>query len=185
MGGALRSVLQTNKISNMKSFLLTSATSKSNVTVLLAAIAMLLLSTAVLKAQSPNLLVTTETHINGKGFKGYMVTVYEDLLGNGDFTPIDQYMASSSKMRFDMKYNSAYMLDFATPDDLHYTAQFDTHMAASKTTEDREFEIDIDFGKLDINEYPNTIEIVNFDEEAQNFAFLRLLDAKVQQADIK
>ena len=81
-----------------------------------------------------------------------------------------------------MKYNSAYMIDFATPADLHYTVQFDTHMDTDKTAPDREFEIDIDFAKLDINEYPNTIEMVNFNDNTENFAFMPTIDAKVQQA---
>jgi len=169
----------------MKNFLLTSTHSKSNLIVLISAIAVMLFASAKINAQESNLLVTTETHINGKAFKSYMVTVFEDLLGNGDFSPIDQYMASSSKMRFDMKYNSAYMLDFATPADLHYTVQFDTHLSPSQTAEDRDFEIDIDFSKLDINEYPNAIEMVNFNEEVQNFAFKPMLDTKVQQAAVK
>lgn len=166
----------------MKSILLTSASNKLNLVILISVIAVMLLATGKINAQNSTLVVTTESHINGKAFKGYMVTVYEDLQGNGDFTPIDQFMANSSKLNFEMKYNSAYMIDFATPADLHYTAQFDTHMATAKTTQDRDFEIDIDFSKLDVNEYPNTIEMVSFNDEAQNFAFKPLVDAKVQQA---
>lgn len=169
----------------MKSLLLTSSHSKTNLIVLISALSIFLFSAATIHAQNTNLYVTTETHINGKAFEGYMVTVYEDLMDIGDFTPIDQYMATSSKMRFDMKYNSAYMIDFATPADLHYTVQFDTHMATSKTTEDRDFEIDVDFSKLDVNEYPNTIELVSFNDNAQDFAFKPLVDAKVQQADVR
>ena len=167
----------------MKNLLLIPTHSKSNLAVLLSAIALMLLSFGNAKAQKGNLLVTTETHINGKAFKGYMITVYEDLMGNGDFSPIDQFMCNSSKQNFNMKYNSAYMLDFATPADLHYTVQFDTHNA--KTDDDREFEIDIDFSKLDINEYPNTIEMVSFNDNVQDFAFKTLVDSKVQQAAVK
>jgi hypothetical protein len=165
--------------------LLTSAHSKLNTAILVLAIAMMLFSSGKINAQNTNLYVTTETHINGKAFKGYMVTVYEDLQGNGDFSPIDQYMATSGKNRFDMKYNSAYMIDFATPADLHYTVQFDTHMSIAQTAEDRDFEIDVDFSKLDVNEYPNTIEMVSFNDEEQNFTFRPLVDAKVQQAAVK
>ena len=167
----------------MKNLLLTSAPSKTNLAIVVSAIALMLLSFGKANAQKGNLLVTTETHINGKAFKGYMITVYEDLMGNGDFSPIDQFMCNSSKQNFNMKYNSAYMLDFATPADLHYTVQFDTHNA--KTDDDREFEIDIDFSKLDINEYPNTIEMVSFNDNVQDFAFKTLVDSKVQQAAVK
>jgi hypothetical protein len=167
----------------MKNILLTSAHNKSNTAILILAIVLMLLSFGNANAQKGNLLVTTETHINGKAFKGYMITVYEDLMGNGDFSPIDQFMCNSSKQNFNMKYNSAYMLDFATPADLHYTVQFDTHNA--KSDEDREFEIDIDFSKLDINEYPNTIEMVSFNDNVQDFAFKTLVDSKVQQAAVK
>lgn len=167
----------------MKNLLLIPTHSKSNLAILVSAIALMLLSFGNANAQKGNLLVTTETHINGKAFKGYMITVYEDLLSNGDFTPIDQFMCNSSKQNFNMKYNSAYMLDFATPADLHYTVQFDTHNA--KTDEDREFEIDVDFSKLDIYEYPNTIEMVSFNDNVQDFAFKTLVDTKVQQAAVK
>ena len=167
----------------MKNILLLPLHSKSNLALLISVIALMLLSYGNANAQKGNLLVTTETHINGKAFKGYMITVYEDLMGNGDFSPIDQFMCNSSKQNFNMKYNSAYMLDFATPADLHYTVQFDTHNA--KTDDDREFEIDIDFSKLDINEYPNTIEMVSFNDNVQDFAFKTLVDSKVQQAAVK
>ena len=167
----------------MKNILLIPTHSKSNLAILISVIALMLLSFGNANAQKGNLLVTTETHISGKAFKGYMITVYEDLMGNGDFSPIDQFMCNSSKQNFNMKYNSAYMLDFATPADLHYTVQFDTHNA--KTDDDREFEIDIDFSKLDINEYPNTIEMVSFNDNVQDFAFKTLVDSKVQQAAVK
>ncbi len=167
----------------MKNILLIPTHSKSNLAILISVIALMLLSFGNANAQKGNLLVTTETHISGKAFKGYMITVYEDLMGNSDFSPIDQFMCNSSKQNFNMKYNSAYMLDFATPADLHYTVQFDTHNA--KTDDDREFEIDIDFSKLDINEYPNTIEMVSFNDNVQDFAFKTLVDSKVQQAAVK
>ena len=169
----------------MKSIQLNSTHTKSNLMVLISALAILLFSSAKINAQSGNLQVTTETHINGKAFKGYMITVYEDFNGNGDFSPIDQFMCNSSKQHFNMKYNAAYMLDFATPADLHYTVQFDTHMSDAMASEKREFEIDIDFNKLDINEYPNTVEMVSFNDNVQDFAFKTLMDAKVQQANIK
>jgi hypothetical protein len=167
----------------MKNFILNYSTSNSRLAILISAMALMMFVSMQVNAQNTNLYVTTETHNNGKAYKGYMVTVYEDLLGNGDFSPIDQFMATSSKNRFDMKYNSAYMIDFATPADLHYTVQFDTHTA--KTAEDRDFEIDVDFSKLDINEYPNTIEMVTFNDDEQNFAFRPLVDSKVQQAAVK
>lgn len=166
----------------MKNLLHTPTRSKSNLTILISALAVMLLGASMVNAQNTKLTVVTETHNNGKAFKSYMVTVYEDLLGNGDFSPIDQYMASSSKLKFDMKYNSAYMLDFATPADLHYTVQFDTRMATADMQKSRSFEIDIDFSKLDVNEYPNTIEMVTFNNGSQDFAFKPLVDTKVQQA---
>lgn len=169
----------------MKNLLLNSAHTKVNTAILVSAIAMMLFSFEKVNAQNGNLLVTTETHIDGKAFKGYMITVYEDLLGNGDFSPIDQFMCNASKQNFNMKYNSAYMLDFATPADLHYTVQFDTHMSSAQASEKRDFEIDIDFGKLDVYEYPNTIEMVTFNDNVQDFAFKTLVDSKVQQADVK
>ncbi|MGE0638629.1 MAG: hypothetical protein AB7G44_07835 [Bacteroidia bacterium] len=167
----------------MKNFFYNPANTNTRLAVLISVMALMMFVSMQVNAQNTNLYVTTETHINGKAYKGYMVTVYEDLLGNGDFSPIDQFMATSSKNRFDMKYNSAYMIDFATPADLHYTVQFDTHTA--KTSEDRDFEIDVDFSKLDVNEYPNTIEMVTFNDEEQNFAFKPLVDSKVQQAAVK
>jgi len=166
----------------MKSLLLTSTHSKSHLAILISAIALMLFTASQLSAQENSLTVTTETHTSGKAFKGYMVTVYQDLLDNGDYTPIDQFMANSAKLKFKMRYNSAYMIDFATPSDLHFTAEFDTHMATSLTTEERKFDMDIDFDKLDVNEYPNTIEMVSFSEKAQDFAFKPLVDSKVQQA---
>lgn len=167
----------------MKNFFYNPSNTNTRLAVMITVMALMMIVSMQLNAQNANLYVTTETHTNGKAFKGYMVTVYEDLLGNGDFTPIDQFMATSSKNRFDMKYNSAYMIDFATPADLHYTVQFDTHTAS--TSEDRDFEIDVDFSKLDVNEYPNTIEMVSFNDEEQNFAFRPLVDSKVQQAAVK
>ena len=106
-------------------------------------------------------------------------------MNNGDFSPVDQYMASSSKNKFKLQYNSAYMIDFATPADLHYTVQFDTHMPSSLTKADRDFDIDVDFDKLDANEYPNTVQTVSFKEKVDQFAFIPVMDAKVQQAAVK
>lgn len=166
----------------MKPILLTSTYSKSHILVLISAIAVLLFSASRISAQENSLTVITETHTSGKAFKGYMVTVYEDLLSNGNYTPIDQFMANSAKLKFKMKYNSDYMIDFATPADLHYTAEFNTHMATSLTNLERKFEMDIDFDKLDINEYPNTVETVFFNEKAEDFAFKSTNDSKIQQA---
>lgn len=168
----------------MKNLLLTSTHSKSNLAILISVIAVMLFSTVTTNAQDARLTVVTETHTSGKNFKGYMVTVYEDLMNNGDLSPIDQFIATSSKLKFPMKYNTTYMIDFATPADLHYTAEFDTHMATAKTAEDRVMEIDIDFDKLDANIYPNVIEKIAFNDKSADFAFIASPENKVQQAAV-
>lgn len=169
----------------MKNTIPTSTYIKSNLIVLIWAIALMLLTFSKSNAQDATLTVVTETHTSGKAFKGYMITVYQDLLNNGDFTPIDQYMANSNKQKFTFKYGTAYMLDFATPSDLHYTVQFDTKTATANTAKARKFEIDVDFDKLDVNEYPNTIETVSFNDKSQDFAFTTPADNKIQQAAVK
>lgn len=124
-----------------------------------------------------------QTMEEGKPLKGALVTVYQDPYGRDDFWPVDQFMtAGNAKFKIDLDYNSSYIIEVGAEGGYVKTFFVNTDIAPGLLTENKGFEVIIDFTALKFLEDLNTTAKINFDDGSDTFALDNADDVTLQQA---